>query len=208
MSAHPIPAEKVEAIRKAKWAGASLFEISCDFDIDKSTAARYTADIPVKAKPGRQPSPDRERVAKLLRQGLSVTLICERLGVSRAHVFRVCKLNFGCSPSELAPKRARGVTIRNKLNARAVDQIKRDWSAGASVYDLAAEYDVSHTAILYHVEGLQRAVTPRMGRARTFDHERAVRLRQEGFKVALIAQRFGVSKARISQITRERKAAA
>ena len=100
----PLPKETVKAIRKAKWAGASLFDISCDFDICKSTAYRYTADIPVQARAGRQAEHDHAKVLKLLEQGLSATVIKERLGISRAHVFRICKRYRGCTPSQLNPR--------------------------------------------------------------------------------------------------------
>lgn len=104
MSGFPekLPDELIEAIRNAKWSGASLFDIACDFDICKSTASRYTDDIPVKARAGRPAEHDHERVLTLLDQGLSATVIKERLGISRAHVFRICKRHFGCAPSELA----------------------------------------------------------------------------------------------------------
>jgi hypothetical protein len=101
----PLPPETVKAIRKAKWAGASLFDISCEFDVCKATAHRYTADIPVKAKAGQPPAYDREKVLKLLGQGLSPTIIRERLGISRVQVFRICKQHYGCTPSELIHSR-------------------------------------------------------------------------------------------------------
>jgi len=199
MSAHPLPQEKIKAIRKARWAGAPQFEISIELGVDQSTVSRYTADIPVQAKPGRRPCQSRQRVAQLLAQGLSVTLICERLGVSRVHVFRVCKLAFGCTPSELSRGRSRGVSIPHKLNARAVAKIKADWIAGASLSDLSAEHNVTEAAILYHVRGLQRQATPPMGRPRSFDHGRAAALVRQGFKLTEVAERMGVSKSAVSQ---------
>lgn len=210
MSAHPLPQEKIEAIRKARWAGASQFEISVELDVDQSTVSRYTADIPVQAKPGRRPCLSRQRVAQLLCQGLSVALISERLGVSRAHVFRVCKLKFGCTPSELARSRSRGVTIPHKLKAPAIAKIKAAWIAGASLSDLSAEHDVTEAAILYHVKGLQRQAIPPMGRPRSFDHDRAASLVRQGFKLTEVAERMGVSKSAISQALarKEWKAAA
>jgi len=102
----------------------------------------------------------------------------------------------------------------NKLKARAIERIKQAWAAGASLSNLAAAYDVTEAAIVYHVKGLSRHTTPPMGRPRTFSHERALKLWQEGFTLEEVAARFGVSKARISQIARahsrhnERKAAA
>lgn len=105
------------------------------------------------------------------------------------------------------------MTAPSKLTAKAVLKIKRDWIAGASTYDLAAEHNVSHTAILYHVEGLERDATPPMGRPRSFDHAKAVKLLSQGLRACEVAERMGVSRARISQITahsrhNERKAAA
>lgn len=88
---------------------------------------------------------------------------------------------------------------RAKLTARSVSKMQRDWVKGTSVYDLAAEHDVSHTAVLYHVDGLEREATPRMGRPRSFNHERAAGLISQGFSYAEVAARFGVSKSAISQ---------
>lgn len=87
----------------------------------------------------------------------------------------------------------------NKLKAPAVRKIEQAWIAGSSVYDLAAEHDVSHTAILYHVEGVERQKAPRMGRPRSFNHEAAADMARQGFTYDRIAERFGVSKSAISQ---------
>lgn len=94
------------------------------------------------------------------------------------------------------------MTAPNKLKAPAVKKIERDWAGGASVYDLAAEHDVSHTAILYHVEGVERQTAPRMGRPRSFDHARALKLLRGGMKGIEVAHRMGVTPARISQLAR------
>jgi DNA-binding transcriptional ArsR family regulator len=87
----------------------------------------------------------------------------------------------------------------NKLKAPAVRKIEQAWIAGASARDLAAEHDVSHAAILYQVEGVERQKSPRMGRPRSFSHERAAALVRQGFTYAELAARFGVSKSAISQ---------
>lgn len=199
MSAHPLPQEKIEAIRKARWAGASQFEISVELDVDQSTVSRYTADIPVQAKPGRRAAHDHAKVARLLKQGLSVTLISQRMGISRTHVFRICKQHFGCTPAELARMRDPGLTWPGKLSSRAVAKVKAAWIAGASLSDLSAEHDVTEVAILYHVKGLQRQAVPPMGRPRSFDHDRAAALVRQGFKLTEVAERMGVSKSAISQ---------
>lgn len=96
-----IPSDKVEAMRRAKWAGASLFDIACDFDVCKATASRYTAGIPVRARAGRTAEHDHKKVLRLLEQGLSASLIRERLGISRAQVFRICKRYRGMTPSQI-----------------------------------------------------------------------------------------------------------
>jgi len=96
-----LPRDVVRKIRKAKWNGASLFDIACEFDICKSTVSRYTDDIPVKARAGRPAEHDHAKVIRLLEQGLSATVIKERLGISRAHVYRICKRHSGMTPSEL-----------------------------------------------------------------------------------------------------------
>ena len=92
----------VAAMRAAKWAGASLTDIEVEFDVCRATASRYTSDIPVKAKAGGPQQYDREKVLRLLQQGLPASVIKERFGISRAQVFRICKQHYGCTPSELA----------------------------------------------------------------------------------------------------------
>ncbi len=87
----------------------------------------------------------------------------------------------------------------NKLKAPAVRKVKQGWADGASARDLAAEHDVSHAAILYQVEGVERQKAPRMGRPRSFNHERAAALVRQGFTYGEVAQRMGVSKSAISQ---------
>jgi IS30 family transposase len=99
--------ETVEAIRAAKWAGASVTDIEAEFNICRSTASRYTSDIPVKGRPGREVEYDHLKVARLLEQGLSQTVISERLGISRAQVYRICKRTYGVGPSELPAQLAR-----------------------------------------------------------------------------------------------------
>lgn len=98
----------------------------------------------------------------------------------------------------------RGMTDHssNKLTARAVSKMRRDWIAGASIYDLAAEHDVTHTTVRHHVEGLEREAKPRMGRPRSFDHARALKLLREGMTGVEVAHRMGVTPARISQLAR------
>lgn len=102
-----LPRDTIAAIRRAKWRGASLFEIAVDFDIDKGTASKYTSDIFVKARAGRQVQYDHGKVLNLLKQGLSQTVISERLGISRAQVYRICKRTYGVGPSELPAHLAR-----------------------------------------------------------------------------------------------------
>jgi hypothetical protein len=97
----PLPKETIAAIRKAKWAGASLWDIALDWDITKPTVWKYTKDIPVRGRGGRRIQYDHGRVLKLIEQGLSQAVICERLGISRAQVYRICKRAYGVGPSEL-----------------------------------------------------------------------------------------------------------
>jgi len=95
------PHEIAAEIRAAKWAGKSLTDLEAEFDISRSTAVRYTRGVTVQAKPGRRAEHDHAKVIKLLEQGLTAATIKERLGISRAHVFRICKRYRGCTPSEL-----------------------------------------------------------------------------------------------------------
>jgi DNA invertase Pin-like site-specific DNA recombinase len=100
---HEIDAE----IRAAKWAGKSLTDLEVEFDISRRTAVRNTRGVTVSAKPGRQAQYDHAKVLNLLKQGLSQTIISERLGISRAQVYRICKRTYGVGPSELPASLAR-----------------------------------------------------------------------------------------------------
>jgi len=95
------------------------------------------------------------------------------------------------------------MTTPFKLSAPAIKQIKAKWLAGVHPDDLAAEYDVTPQAIRYQIKGLVRENMPGMGRPRSFDHAKAVQLRHEGFTLAVIAARFGVSVSRICQVIKE-----
>lgn len=80
----------------------------CDHhDCCRRRLHRDTKDIPVKARAGRQIQYDHGKVLNLLKQGLSQTIISERLGISRAQVYRICKRTYGVGPSELAAHLAR-----------------------------------------------------------------------------------------------------
>jgi len=90
--------------------------------------------------------------------------------------------------------------MNNKLTARAVSKIRRDWIAGVSLSDLAAEHDVTDAAIHYHVRGLAREAMPPKGRPPSFDHKKALKLFDYGLSMAEIARRFGVSRVHIRRI--------
>lgn len=53
------------------------------------------------AKAGREVQYGHGNVLKLLEQGLSQTIISERLGISRAQVYRICRGTCGVGPAEL-----------------------------------------------------------------------------------------------------------
>jgi AraC-like DNA-binding protein len=101
------PHEIAAEIRAAKWAGNSLTDLEAEFDISRRTAVRYTRGVTVQARPGRQIQYDHDKVLSLLKQGLSQTVISERLGISRAQVYRICKRTYGVGPSELPAHLAR-----------------------------------------------------------------------------------------------------
>jgi DNA-binding CsgD family transcriptional regulator len=100
---HEISAE----IRAAKWVGKSLTDLEAEFDISRTTAVRYTRGVTVQARPGRQIQYNQDKVLNLLKQGLSQTVISERLGISRAQIYRICKRTHGVGPSELLAHLAR-----------------------------------------------------------------------------------------------------
>jgi DNA invertase Pin-like site-specific DNA recombinase len=101
------PHEIAAEIRAAKWAGKSLTDLEAEFDISRRTAVRYTRGVTVQASPGRQAQYDHDKVLNLLKQGISQTVISERLGISRAQVYRICKRTYGVGPSELPARLAR-----------------------------------------------------------------------------------------------------
>jgi DNA invertase Pin-like site-specific DNA recombinase len=101
------PHEIAAEIRAAKCAGKSLTDLEAEFDISRRTAVRYTRGVTVRARAGRQAQYDPEKVLNLLKQGLSQTIISERLGISRAQVYRICKRTYGVGPSELPAHLAR-----------------------------------------------------------------------------------------------------
>jgi DNA invertase Pin-like site-specific DNA recombinase len=101
------PHETATEIRAAKWSGKSLTDLEAEFDISRSTPVRYTRDVTARAKARRDVQYDHGNVLKLLEQGLSQTIISERLGISRALIYRICKRTYGVDPSELPAHRAR-----------------------------------------------------------------------------------------------------
>jgi AraC-like DNA-binding protein len=101
------PHEIAAEIRAAKWAGRSLTDLEAEFDISRSTAVRYTRGVTSRARAGRAAQYDHSKVLKLLQQGLSQTIISDRLGISRAQVYRICKRTYGVGPSELPALLAR-----------------------------------------------------------------------------------------------------
>jgi DNA invertase Pin-like site-specific DNA recombinase len=101
------PHEIAAEIRAAKWAGKSLTDLEAEFDISRSTAVRYTRGVTSRAKAGREVQYDHSKILKLLEQSLSQTVISERLGISRAQVYRICKRTYGVGLSELPALLAR-----------------------------------------------------------------------------------------------------
>jgi hypothetical protein len=104
------PHEIAAEIRAAKWSGKSLTDLEAEFDISRSTAVRYTRGVTAMAKAGREVQYDHGNVLKLLELGLSRTIVSERLGISRAQVYRICKRTCGVGASELPAHRARKVS--------------------------------------------------------------------------------------------------
>lgn len=67
-------------------------------------------------------------------------------------------------------------------------------AAGVSLRKIGDEFDLTASHVLYHVRDIPSVNTHPPGRPRAFSHERAQRLRADGFTYAEIAERMGVSR--------------
>ena len=72
---------------------------------------------------------------------------------------------------------------------------------GASLRDLEGEFGVSHSAIRYHTNDVPEPSGGwgKGGRSRSFDHEKAAKLKKQGLTLQQIATRFGVTKSAVSR---------
>lgn len=75
----------------------------------------------------------------------------------------------------------------HKLTLRQKHELKRFYEDGARDVDLAQWFGVSEATVRFHTKEFRRK-HPR----RTFDHDRAKKLKDQGVSYAVIAQRMGV----------------
>ncbi len=80
--------------------------------------------------------------------------------------------------------------VQHRLEPEEVDRLVERYRTGTKINDLAAEFAISRTAVMNHVE---RAGSPRRRNVLTDRLDQARQLYDEGWSLAKIAQHFGVN---------------
>lgn len=108
------------------------------------------------------------------------------------NVTKLQRILAGHKPERLPARTTRSVRkkqVQHRLEPEQVDQMLERYHAGTKIKELAAEFQISRTTVMKHVE---RAGAPRR-RNLVRDHlDEARRLYGEGWSLAKVADHFGV----------------
>lgn len=170
-----LTANQVRQMREHYKAGESCATIAVWFNVSVGAAAYHTRDI-------RRPKVKKiniNRLEDMLADGLKQADISRALGVTTSAVSQ-------------AVRRLKARSRWHKMTARQVTELRGQYHAGARDVDLAEWFSITEATVRYHTRDIRRA-TPR----RSFDHERARKLRDEGVAFAVIAASVGVSETSV-----------
>src|SRR4051794_31463539 len=90
------------------------------------------------------------------------------------------------------------------VTARMASEMRRQRARGMTRSDIAAHHGVSEGAVQRHTKDVPPPPQGwmRPGRKRIVDREQAARLRQRGYTLSAIAERYGVSAVAVSSALR------
>jgi hypothetical protein len=81
------------------------------------------------------------------------------------------------------------------------DAIRKAWREGMDPFDIQEQFGIDRTSLEKIVRGIPSG--RRRGKKRQFDYDLAARLRAQGLKIGVIAQRLGVQENSIYRALRQ-----